>query len=199
MSSCRTWVRVCTVPSTDGLCPLLWRWGHSWSPSDWAGWAQQGNVSILNTHVAPWACCGGRRWLVSVPHLLCTWAAHLHTRVLKYSSLHVHMGLLHVSVLMCTHGTCHPGSSGPMCSMVLLCESTPVHTQHTLGTALHMCVPVSILTSCLPLCGHVLQACLHPGVCWFAHTCSLAHAVAVSIPTPADAWALLPPPLPLPW
>lgn len=131
-----------------------------------------------------------------------TCAANLHMCVLMYSSPCVHVGVLHVSVLVCTFDTCHPGSSEPLCSTVLLHTSVPAHTQHvcgcTLGASLHMCVPVFICTSCLLLYVLVLQVCLHPDVCWLAHVCSLAHAVAIPIPTPADARALLPPP-PLPW
>lgn len=63
------------------------------------------------------------------------------------------------------------------------------HTQHSLTRAC-ACVHPHLMPA---TCVHVLQACLHTGACWFAHTCSLAHAVAIPIPAPADAWALLPP------
>lgn len=100
------------------------------------------------------------------------------------SSLHIYMELLHVGT-----GTqmwhvppqlhwpyAHPASVGILC---------------TLATALHTCVPVSVLISCLLLYIHMLQICFHIHL----HVCSFAHVLTPPWPSPppADAWAPLPP------
>lgn len=123
-------------------------------------------------------------------------AANLHMCVLMYSSLCVHVGVLHVSVLVCTFDTCHAGSSEPLCSTVLLHRSVPVHTQHvcgcTLGTSLHMCVPVFIRTSCLLLCPLCFR-CVCTLMCVGLHTCVPWHMPWPSPSPPQRMHGLCPP------
>lgn len=156
--------------------------------------------------VAPWALLGtGDVGDCVSPHAslytcLYTCAVSLHLYVLKYSSPRVQ-----VSVLACTRGTHHPGSSGPLCSTVPLHRSMLVHTQHTCECFAH--ARCSLANACACVHPRPMPAAVHPHasgafapwcvlVC--THTCSLAHAVPVPIPTPSGCTGSAPP-LPLPW
>lgn len=91
----------------------------------------------------------------------------------------------------CAARSCCTGQR--LCSTVLLHGSTPAHTQHPRGhaldTALHMRVPVSILTSCLSMCFRHIWTLVRVGL----HTHAPWHMPWPSLSPPQQMHGLCPP------